>query len=399
MRKTITIEEVKQEFINRGLIPLFNEYKNNKTKLLCKDKKGYKYLTTLTVLKKGRKICAFEKRNPHTIDNIKLWLELNEKPYKLLSTKYIDAKTKLKCRCLIDGHEWGITWDKLIRGRGCPKCRDNKNANERKLNLKEIKKRLTSINPDIQIIAGQYKNIHSKLKCKCKIDRYEWESTWNNLSKGKGCPKCANTIKLTIGEIKERMQFINPNILILSKTYINSYTKLECKCKIDDYEWGSPWSNLSKGHGCPECYIRNMSGENHHGWKGGITPLHIYLRTHILQWKQDSMKNCEYKCAVTGDEFNVIHHLVSFDQILQETLDVANLPIHYEVSKYTDGELKLLQDICLKLHYKHGLGVCLTKEIHEEFHNMYGYGSNTKEQFEEFKKIKSKQINNKTKAS
>jgi len=46
--------------------------------------------------------------------------------------------------------------------------------------------------------------------------------------------------------------------------------------------------------------------------------------------------------------------------------------------------LKKVKDKCLKLHYKYGLGVCIRKDIHELFHNLYGRGNNTPEQFKEF---------------
>ena len=36
--------------------------------------------------------------------------------------QYVNAKTKIKCRCLLDGYEWYATPDNLLRGCGCPKC-------------------------------------------------------------------------------------------------------------------------------------------------------------------------------------------------------------------------------------------------------------------------------------
>lgn len=53
---------------------------------------------------------------------------------------------------------------------------------------------------------------------------------------------------------------------------------------------------------------------------------------------------------------------------------------------------KGLKEKCLKLHYKYGLGVCLTEELHKEFHNIYGKRNNTLEQYMEFKKNKIKEI-------
>jgi hypothetical protein len=51
------------------------------------------------------------------------------------------------------------------------------------------------------------------------------------------------------------MSNINDNIEILSTSYINSNSKLKCKCLKDGCGnlWESSWANLSQGYGCPLC--------------------------------------------------------------------------------------------------------------------------------------------------
>ena len=36
--------------------------------------------------------------------------------------EYITKRSRLKCRCKVDGYVWYPTADSLLSGRGCPKC-------------------------------------------------------------------------------------------------------------------------------------------------------------------------------------------------------------------------------------------------------------------------------------
>lgn len=180
--------------------------------------------------------------------------------------------------------------------------------------------------------------------------------------------------------------FEDKGLELLSKEYINEITPLKYRCKKHNSIHQITFSSLLyQNSGCPECGLENRSLEKHYNWKGGITPIFKYLRERIVQWKKDSMRNCNYKCIITGEKFEVIHHLYGFDLIFQELMSENDVDIHDNITKYTKEELDLLEDKLLELHNKYPLGVCLTKEVHKLFHSNYGYGKNTPEQFVEFK--------------
>jgi hypothetical protein len=138
------------------------------------------------------------------------------------------------------------------------------------------------------------------------------------------------------------------------------------------------------GLGCDYCRIEYQLGSSSHLWKGGITSLSTYLRDHIVEWKKKSMINCNYKCIITGDKFDAIHHLYSYNKIIQEIFEEINLPINLETNKYTDNELELIKLKNIEIHNRYPFGVCLCKEVHTLYHKLYG-DDNTPEQFEEFK--------------
>lgn len=267
----------------------------------------------------------------------------------------------------------------------------------KKYSLEQLIEITRKLNPNIEIL-GEYNKIVGKtkkrnerrIKCKCKIDTYEFEKSVNELILGVGCKKCVNRVnankrRLNINYIKSELQKLNPNIEILSEEYINARTPLKCKCLTHDYIWNTRWDELRKGVGCIYCKGNKLAKDNNPAWKGGITPLSNYLRDKLTQWKIDSLKKYNYKCAITGIHNDlIIHHLKGFNQILKETMDILNLPIYQEINKYSNKELKQIEIKCLELHYKYGLGICLNTDIHKEFHKIYGKGNNTLEQFKEF---------------
>lgn len=120
----------------------------------------------------------------------------------------------------------------------------------KRLTLEIIKNR---IKKDIEILSSEYKNLRSKLTCKCKKCEYEWQVSGDSLMQGNGCPKCAKVAPLTLQDIKNRLCLISPNIEILSKEYINNNTKINCKCKKCEYEWQTITKTLLRGNNCPQC--------------------------------------------------------------------------------------------------------------------------------------------------
>ena len=57
-----------------------------------------------------------------TLEEVKNKLFMINGNIEIISTEYINAKTHLKCKCLLDGYEWYSAWVNLGKGKGCPKC-------------------------------------------------------------------------------------------------------------------------------------------------------------------------------------------------------------------------------------------------------------------------------------
>ena len=122
-------------------------------------------------------------------------------------------------------------------------------------------------------------------------------------------------------------------------------------------------------------------------YKGGITPISIYLRSLNSQWYEDCKQKANYTCQLTGKHGCKIntHHLKSFNTIVIEAHDLHNIKIKDQVKDYTQEELKLLEEYVGSWHKDNGNAVVLSEDVHELFHSLYGFGENTPEQYIEFK--------------
>lgn len=132
-------------------------------------------------------------------------------------------------------------------------------------------------------------------------------------------------------------------------------------------------------------HIHPLKGEENGRWLGGRTQLYFDLRNHLQEWKQKSMEYCNYKCVITNTNFDNIHHLYSFRNIVNEVFINLNIDIKQTIGDYNEKTRQLIYNELIILHNKYGLGVCLKNNIHRLFHNLYGYSNNTPQQFEEFK--------------
>ncbi|MDD4804632.1 MAG: zinc-ribbon domain-containing protein [Candidatus Pacebacteria bacterium] len=142
--------------------------------------------------------------------------------------KYQGYKMQIKCRCRLDGYEWISTPSRLLRGSSCYRCKMKERTKTHEQFIKELK----DINLNISVLT-KYEGCKIKVKCKCLIDDYEWESSPDNLLRGKGCPKCAGNIIKTHDEFVSDIAKLHPNIEILD-SYVNNKTHLRVKYKNDN---------------------------------------------------------------------------------------------------------------------------------------------------------------------
>jgi hypothetical protein len=315
----------------------------------------------------------------------------------LLSKKvdYVGVKDKVKYTCGIHNNNIRECTINDITAQNrfpCNECKKITLANLRRVEFSKVIKEFED--REYELISTEYIKAKDKLKYICpKHPEIIQEITYDKLHQGEGCKYCgiessANKQKLSYDNVKQ--MFEDKGYKLLETLYINNSTPMKCICKkhpsIIQYVM---LSNLKKSTiGCKHCASDFKSGENHYNWKGGITPLHNYIREKIGDWKKDSLSRSGYCCDITGEKSHnlVVHHLYkNFNEILFETLEILEITLYDDISKYKKEELEDISNKCISLHNYYGLGVALLPKIHDLFHNIYSKKNNTEEQYVEFK--------------
>lgn len=123
-----------------------------------------------------------------------------------------------------------------------------------------------------------------------------------------------------------------------------------------------------------------------HGSSSTYKSLAKFIRGNIGEWKNKSMKQCNYRCIITGESNFQIHHLYSFSKILNETIkENKDIKIYSSLSNYTDDELFFILSKFKEKQAEYPLGVCLREDLHILFHQLYGRHDVNERQFYNFK--------------
>lgn len=110
-----------------------------------------------------------------------------------------------------------------------------------------------------------------------------------------------------------------------------------------------------------------------------------YFRKYNFDWKKASIEQCDYRCVISGKRFDDIHHLVSLNTIVTDACNSNGIDLNtFDPNCASESERKHFLDVVTQEQSKYPLGVCLSRDIHVEFHREYGYGDNTPEQFYAF---------------
>ena len=183
--------------------------------------------------------------------------KFEEEKWCLLSTNYINARTKLECVCP-NGHIHYKTWDSFKQGHRCDICNG-----KYFYTYDEVKDIFD--NENYLLLSKSFSGDKTRLYFMCP-NGHKHSIIWSDFKQGKRCGRCKGNIKITYDQVKEF--FAKEGYTLLSKKYVKSTAKLDYICPSGHFHSMS-WSNFNNNKRCPTCACLNNSGEKHHNWLGG----------------------------------------------------------------------------------------------------------------------------------
>lgn len=201
----------------------------------------------------GCKICKKEKFKKSKTKNHEQYVNEVKKinPHIKVIGTYSDAKTPIEHFCEKHNIFWYPLPTNVLKGNGCVECGKEKIRSKNRRTHIEYIEELKTVNPNI-ICLEKYMGANTPILHKCKIDGYEWKAIPEGIICGKKCPKCIGNLKKTHDKYIKELGITNSDIEVIGK-YVNSYTPILHKCKIDGYEWLVCPSSILSGTGCPKC--------------------------------------------------------------------------------------------------------------------------------------------------
>ena len=354
-------EQVKTIFEENGCKLLDTEYKNSKSKLRYIAQCGHEHEITLDNFRAGKGRLCKECRHKGVANKLKYSYEYIKQVFakegcELLSDECKSAnKDKLLyiARC---GHQNQITFTKFQSGSGrvCNRC------------SKSIRYDYDTVFDEFQkrgctLLEDEYINCKTQMKyiATCgHVSTITFDELLNAESVSLKCKQCQKIKHYDIDSVK--MIFADNGCELLSTQYRYGAEKLtyipQCghksKISLNKFLCG-------RGRVCPRC--ARPRGIKHHAYNPNLTEADRQKRDMVGTYdmkklRMEAYKRDHFTCQLCGDNRGgnlVAHHLDGWSTDIDKRFELSNL-------------------------------ITLCKECHKAFHIEYGYGDNTKDQFDAF---------------
>lgn len=362
-RRKRSYEDVKEMFELEGYKLETDFYKNGIQKLTVVCPNNHRYTTNHDNFKKGHRCRECKKPTIEEIRN-----EFFENNCILLSTEYKNDKSKLKYICCSCNKILEIRYHEFKIGQRCRDCGNKKVADLNRHSYEYIKTYFEE--HGCILLSTKYNNSSELLDYICSCGNVS-KIRFSSFKSGNRCKECG--IKKVVDSRKYKYEqvksfFEERGCILLSTDYVNNHQKLHYICSCGNEDWKQLYMFL-QGQSCRECGLKKLSaslmgrpglrGEDSPHWNPNKTMEERESSRSLPErylWRKSVFEHDNYTCQCCGDSIG------------------GNLNAHH-----LDG-----YDWCKVSRWNTDNGITLCNICHDDFHMVYGYGSNTREQFEEY---------------
>lgn len=179
--------------------------------------------------------------------------ELFGKSITIIGT-YNGERKHILSKCNICNNTWNPFAYNLLKGSGCPFCKNKRTSQRCRKTIEQYKKEVESSRSDIIVLSNFYETAYTPLKHQCVKCNYIYYKAPNVVLQGWGkCPVCNNSIKMSDDEYKKKIEKTGKNIELLS-TYTNSKSNIVYRCLTCNNEFSTQAGLLLiNKYNCPNC--------------------------------------------------------------------------------------------------------------------------------------------------
>ena len=191
-----TYKEIKDYIESVGYFLLSDMNSDIKNKLIISDDEGYKYSVFFNsfhnhIINRGIGLSKFGKNNPHTIENIILFLKINMPNIYLEDNQIWHGNSTKMTFYDDDSYKYYVVFSSILMGYKPEKFNVSNIYSLYNIeNFLKINNKTFVLLPN-QIYLGSHKLL--KFKCKnCNEDEIPFESNMPSILRGRGCSICSN---------------------------------------------------------------------------------------------------------------------------------------------------------------------------------------------------------------
>jgi len=274
----------------------------DKITIICKEHGPFVQIARnhISVQHSGCPICGRKRANSKLTDTfeefVKKARKVHGENFEYIESSFKKTGSKLKIKCNKCGKIFEQTGSMHLSGNGCSHC----NPPHKKRTTEDFAAELAITHPNLELLS-EYVNTNTPITVRCKIHDYTYQTTPHRLKQGANCQKCYDdrrsvTNRKPIEKILEEVEKIHGDKYILpyiNTEYINSKTKLTCKCK-HGHEFKITLNKLiNREQGCPIC------NESHLEEKISLL-IPSFERNKHYDW----LKNPKTNCMLTLDSYD-----------------------------------------------------------------------------------------------